>query len=85
FIEGAAEFDIIDEFNRFFISSIQFFFRGFAGIKKFQHNSEIVNDSLDRLKMGDPVLVCFDFFQGGLSALGLRPEIRIQGKLFFFF
>jgi hypothetical protein len=35
--------------------------------------------------MCDPVFMNFDFLQRGLRAFGIRPEIRIQRELLFFF
>lgn len=68
-IECAAEFNVVDELYRFFIGCIQFFFGRLPRIKKLEEDAEIVDDSFDFFKMGDPVLMDLDFLQGSLGAL----------------
>jgi hypothetical protein len=76
-IECAAEFDIIDDRYCFRIRSIQFILCGLTGIKKFQQYTQVIDDGLNGFKIGNPVFVCFDFFESDACSFGIGPEIRV--------
>jgi hypothetical protein len=83
-IECAAELNVINDFYCSFVRCIELLFGGFPCIEKFQQDAEVIDDSFNGFKIGDPVLICFDLLQRDLRSFCLCPEIRIERELLVF-
>ena len=76
-IECAPEFYVVNDVNGSCIGSIKFLLGCFTSIKKFQKDTQVIDDIFDNFKIWNPVFVGFNLFECNACALCIGPEIGV--------
>ena len=76
-IECAPELYVVNDVNGSCIGSIKFLLGSFPCIKKFQKDTQVIDNIFDDFKIWNPVFVSFNFFESYACALCIGPEIRV--------
>jgi hypothetical protein len=84
-VQSGSEFNVINGTQELGIFFVNLSFGGFTLTLEFLKYLQVISRGLKLSVFGNPFFIVLDLLQSGFGLLGVIPESRIKGNLFFIF